>query len=113
MVLTDRQRLMLQAYQEYRQGGATWVGLGPAVLRRLVRWIISFGGIIALACYLLDTAGAMRISLLCGGGFLGAMGRELAGCRYTIRVWPVLQTIIDWPRVQDLLQRNELEAPGS
>jgi hypothetical protein len=102
MKLTRMQKTVLQIYWRYHTGG--W-RLGPVLRVNWWRWlllaVVAAGG----------SWFAFRISSWVGGLVIGlcagAFFRDVGQLRNSFRWWPVAEEIINWQRVEELVQSHE------
>lgn len=66
--------------------------------------LMVFAAVIALAA---TSLGDIYLALFLIGLLVGSMGRDVAQFRYTVHMWPVLQVVMDWNRIDELLQPDE------
>ncbi len=102
MKLTAFQRSTLEDWRRMRPDGLTW----KMGLRRLARtWslLVALGALTALIF--------PQVWMLAAGLVAGSCLRDLGYVRSARAVWPVSFTVIDWPKVDDLLADSKPQ-PG-
>ncbi|HKI33431.1 MAG TPA: hypothetical protein VKA46_16370 [Gemmataceae bacterium] len=102
MELTRFQRKNLVAYRQYHDDPPTWGGYFRRTWHLylfIVGWII--GG--ALLVYWL---GFPLVSAVLLGMLAGCLIRDYGMYRKFLQLWPALAEILDWERIDDLLQGN-------
>jgi hypothetical protein len=105
MQLSTFQRRALEVYRWYRQHPPAWQFYLIAVLRRS-SYLIYLGifGVALLLLLIGRTAAIGGWVYLLLGVIIGIIVRALLAYQQTIRLWPVLTVIIDWDKVDALLQ---------
>ena len=98
MLVTRKQRLMLAVYRKYHRGGISlWR------IYRLCGWRIAVVPVyFTLAAVLCFAYGINWAGLLLVGFGAGAVLRDLAYFRRSVAVWPLIEEITDWDRVDQL-----------
>ena len=106
MQLTKSQRRNLELYATYRSAPPTFWHLFRQNLPRLV-----FMALLVVLIYVLaPTAGTEWLALFVTGLFLGVLVRDLGRFWQFVRMWPVLAAVLDWQRLDMLL--NSPDAVG-
>lgn len=94
------QRQILTLYQEYH---ASPPSLFRLIRRNLGRYLLMLipAAIAILLSYSIQrpSLGAFGLGLV-----IGALLRDLGTFIRTIRIWPIIESVIDWDRVQALLK---------
>ena len=112
MPLTTFQRRALEVYRWYHLHPPAWQFYVSAMLRRSAYQIYLAIAAIALLLLLtsrITTIGAWIYLFL--GVIIGLILRGLLAYHQTIRLWPVLTSIIDWDKVDTLLDVQPPEQP--
>jgi hypothetical protein len=105
MQLTTFQRRALEVYRWYRHHPPAWQFYLSALLWRSASQIYLAIGAIALLIVLIGRTSAIGAWIyLLLGVIIGMIVRALLSYQHTIRLWPVLASIIDWDKVDALLQ---------
>jgi hypothetical protein len=106
MNLTAFQKRCLESYLYLR-------GTSPTILRVLSfkprGWLPFLG--IAVAS-VLSFAVSPLLGTFMAGLTLGAVLRILAYARFTVMGWPVIEQVLDWDRIEDLLHADGHSAAG-
>jgi hypothetical protein len=113
MHLTAFQRRALEVYHWYRHHPPAWKFYLAAMLWRSSYLI--YLGIVGVAILLLLVSRVTAIGgwiYLLLGIIIGNVVRALLSYRQTIDLWPVLERIIDWDKVDALLQTQPSERTG-
>lgn len=98
MQLTTFQRTTLESWRRMKPHGLTWT-MG---LRTLVpKWAVL--ALLGAGVYFV----APRISLFVACFIAGAILRDLGYLRSARRVWPVSFAVIDWAKVDELLESRK------
>jgi hypothetical protein len=104
MQLTKQQRRMLEIYRWYRAHPPSLRFYLSAMLWRSARWL--YVGVFAIAVLIVigraTIFGSLTYIIL--GLLLGFVVRDVIYYRQTTLVWPVFDEIIDWGKVEALLQ---------
>lgn len=98
--LNRRERAILEFYWQHRTASPTMLSM---VAQSLPRWAVLmfvFGCMVALLTSLTEIPVTSLPVHLVSGIVAGAVLRDFSYFRATIRVWPTLQSIIDWPSVE-------------
>jgi len=105
MHLTKLQRRALAIYHWYHQHPPTWqVYLMAMIWRSSYLVYLGIIGVAALLLLINRVAAIGGWSYLLLGVIIGSFLRALLAYRQTIRLWPMLDSIIDWAKVDALLQ---------
>lgn len=110
MQLTTMQRRVLQVYRWYRQHPPTMQLYLIAMIWRS-SYMVYFG-IIGVAGLLVLISRAVTIGgwvYLLLGVIIGISIRALLSYYQTVRIWPLFDFIIDWDKVEALLQPQQPE----
>jgi hypothetical protein len=104
MQLTKRQRRVLEIYRWYRAHPPSFRFYLSAMLWRSARWLYAsiFGIAILIVMTRASIFGGLTYIIL--GVLLGFVIRDVLSYRQTTLVWPVFDEIIDWSKVDALLQ---------
>jgi hypothetical protein len=101
MELTAFQRKTLEGWRRMKPHGLTWaMGLG-----RLARsWIVLLA--LVAAVYAVALAGGPALWPVVACFVAGAMLRDLGYIRSARKIWPISLAVIDWTKVDELLQQR-------
>ncbi len=102
MNLSPLERRILVAYDEHHRRGMTVAGMYRGVGRRLVVSLVLVAVLIALAFTYSET----WVATLVLGMVVGAALRDLRTVLNNFKVWPLLDRITDWARVDELLEAD-------
>ena len=110
MHLTPFQRRVLQVYRWYHQHPPAWrFYLTTMMWRSSYQIYLGIVGIAVLLLLISRTAAIGRWIDLLLGILIGIIIRAMLSYRQTIRLWPVFDSIIDWGRVEALLEPQPSE----
>lgn len=98
MKLSPAQRKTLQSYQALRAHGGSIRGQ-----LRFNRGIYLYLLIVALLLVPLGFLLGDGAGFLAMGAILGLLMRDFRFYRRTKQVWPAVEAVLDWPRIQELL----------
>jgi hypothetical protein len=108
MPLSRQSRQVLEGYRAYqRLGGPNIIWLIRRCLPSTLCVVAVSGAVLACTWLISDETAFIPCGLLVVGMVLGAGCQQIAYCVYTMRVWPVLSQIIDWQRVDEMLNAQE------
>ena len=99
MDLTKVQRRNLELYAHYRSTTPSVWRLFRLNLRRY----LVFGALLILLYALGPVGGTDFLAWLASGMLLGLLLRDLATFRRFVHIWPALEAVLDWERVERLL----------
>ena len=99
MQLSRLQRRVLESYQEFHGEPPT---IGKLISRSLVAHIAMLMGIGALLAIAL-AADLKYVAAGIAGAVIGVLSRDLCIFMRSVRIWPVLESVIDWEKVDELL----------
>jgi hypothetical protein len=107
IALTSQQHALLVAYKQFRFSPPT---VGKVLLRAVPVYLllITMPGGVAGLCALV---GIDTLAYVVTGVIVGALLRDLRWIVATVRAWPVVVEVIDWPRVDQLLAGDGVTAP--
>jgi hypothetical protein len=98
MQLTSFQRKTLENWRRMKPHGLTWtIGLQTLVPKWAVLTVLGAGVYVV----------APRVSLFVACVIAGAILRDLGYVRSARRVWPVSLAVIDWAKVDALLESHK------
>lgn len=101
MKTTRLQKAVLQLYWRYHTEG--W-RLGPYLRANALRWLLLL--VIAVGAGWVAFHVAPWVAALYVGMCLGAFLRDLGRLLQSRRLWPMVEQITDWQRVEQLVQAN-------
>lgn len=102
MKLTAVQYRTLKVVQRFHNGGYKFKHVAPFYIPK---WI--FYGTAGLIACLWVAQFFPVLGYVLTGFFAGVIINQLAYIRAASRVWPVTDTLYDWPRVQSLIEEHE------
>jgi hypothetical protein len=94
-ILTSGQRKLLRKYREHRQQSFTTAGLLVQLLPR-----VALSAVLVAVAYFVSE----KFCLIVAGFLAGAILREVALAVHAARVLPVILRVIDWDKVDQLLE---------
>ena len=98
MEINRLQRKTLQGYQDLRRSqGTVWGQIRRRLWLYLVRII---GMIIVIPLIVMQNSGLVLLIL---GIILGMMARDIQYFFIWKRIWPVMETVLNWERIEALL----------
>lgn len=104
MQLTREQRHALQSYRAYHQAGRPlWSRFARAMMLRAPLFAAIVAAGIGLIAWTTDATTTYALALLFVGSWLGTISDDTAHFLMTVRLWPVLDQVITWERVDELL----------
>jgi len=105
MALTGLQRTLLRRYQGYRSKPPTFLGLLRQSWQVEVILIAAsaFGAWYAYHSHLYGAA------CFIGGLLVGALARDIGIFRRALQVWPALLQVLDWQRVEQVLNGEKAD----
>jgi hypothetical protein len=100
MHMTKYQRRTLDLYREMH---TTFPTMGKTLVRiaRRFWWFVLLCGAVSFLAY---WNGWSLLSVAVLGYLFGLVRRDITHARYTIHIWPVVDAITDWQRVDQLLE---------
>jgi len=107
MTLTKIQLRLLKNYERFRADSLTVSGI---IRTCFLSWLLLLGGG-AFGFWVATEAGIPAVGWLVVGMCAGAFLRDIGRFQVLFRTWPVLQEIISWERVRELIQTHDNAAP--
>ncbi len=106
MPLTALQRTAFESYRTFRESPPTFWRLMAHASRgfAIVFIIFSLGSILLLYLEVSESAGWFYAGL-----GVGLIWSNIKYFRFTVRIWPVLARVLDWQKIDDLLDGNEVD----
>jgi len=103
MQLTKLQRKSLDLYLMFRRQKPTLI-----TLIKISRWkillVCAYFVVFGMFLYLIDNFFGTGIML---GMILGYLSVTIANLRVFVRLWPVISEVLDWAKVEFLLERDQ------
>lgn len=110
--LSSRENKILLFYRSMRDTPPTFGSLYARYIPVHFTKAVLFIGIAGLLYVLLRESAAVNgFCFFLAGAFLGSVARDLGVIRRTLHAWPILADIIDWRRVEKLLDRPSGDLP--
>jgi hypothetical protein len=108
MPLSTLHRRALANYREYRsKGGPTMLGLVRKSLKQYLTILILCAAAVGVVALHNDRASLIVNGFLIGGVYLGYVARDIGTNHAFIRLWPLLDQVFDWRRIDELLDRSD------
>jgi len=101
--MTRLQLRNLRVYLQYRDRPMTLLGLFRTNLRIYFYLLIFFG----VAGALFYSASGWRIVSYLAVAFVTMIARDIGYFRRSARIWPMLQQVLDWKKVEELAFAGE------
>lgn len=101
--LTPYQRRSLKFYLRYREQRMTFFGLLWANRRWFLFLFTAFGALAAFVYFDYGTFGAAFVAV----AFTFTVLTDIGSYRDSVRIWPVMQKVIDWKKVEELSSSND------
>ena len=103
MKLTKFQESLLSFYQQNRDRQITIWWILSSAWKNYILLILLVTAIVAIAWYL----DWLMITYLVAGLVVGALLRDIGYAQRSSKFWPVLMSIIEWRKVEELLDKDE------
>lgn len=103
MKLTKFQESLLSYYQQNRESQLTILSILSSAWKSYLVLIVLVAGIIVIAWYL----DWLMITYLVAGLVIGALLRDIGYAHRSAKFWPVLMSIIEWRKVEELLNKEK------
>jgi hypothetical protein len=94
--MTPPQRRSLQLYLHFREQPMTVASLLWANRRIYLILLLLFGAMAAFAYSTFGSTGAAFLAV----AFTVVLLRDIAHCRRSAAIWPVLQQVLDWKKIE-------------
>ena len=101
--MTRLQLRHLRVYLQYRERPMTVLGLFRANLR-IYLYLLSFFGVIGALFY---SASGWKIVSYLGVALATMIARDIGYFRRAAKIWPTLQQVLDWEKVEQLASSGE------
>lgn len=101
--MTRLQRRNLQVYLHFRERRMTILALLWANRRIYAIMLLCFGGLAAFAYSAFGTTGAAFVAV----AFFSTFVRDIGFYRRSAAIWPVLQQVLDWNKIEQFTSPNE------
>ncbi len=103
MKLSALQRKLLQQYRGFHDSAPSMGRLMALSARHHVLLVLVF----TIAVVLTYSFRLPSVALILVGMAIGAVSRDFGRFRTMIRVWPVLSRVLDWKRIDELLEDED------
>jgi hypothetical protein len=105
MALTSLQKIVLQRYKGYRSQPPTFMG----VLKQSWRGEVILVAASALVAWFAYSSHLYALAYFIVGMLVGTLARDVGTFRRVLQVWPALSQVLDWHRVDEVLDQEEAD----
>jgi hypothetical protein len=101
--MTSLQLRTLKMYLWYRGKRLSALGLFKSNIRAYLILLLIFGALAAWCYWFFGVVGASLVSV----AGLTVLLRDFGFYRRTARIWPILQDVLDWSKIESLVAAND------